>query len=142
LALLWRFKVLFAWIFGVAGAVFVLGLAVFHVVSPKQNTSKVSFRLLFDGAEKSPDPNGMRFGPADVVTTPILESVYKTDGLDKYGSFDQFKTRLYVRPKNLKLEGLEEAFRAISDPRMPPVDRQLAEREFDAQRAAMGHRQF
>jgi hypothetical protein len=134
----WSFRRAFGWAFGGAIGVFLLGLALAYVWYPNQKTAQVGFRLLFDGAEKSLYPNGMPFSPSDVVSTPILEEVYKANNLAQYGGFVGFKNSLYVKQTNIKREILEEDFRAkLADTKLASVDRQRLEREFDAQSNAM-----
>ncbi|MCX6545121.1 MAG: hypothetical protein NTV05_12015 [Acidobacteria bacterium] len=139
----WNSKRTIGLAFGGALAVFLLGLAFVYVWYPNQKTAQVGFRLLFDGADKGQYPNGTPFGPSDITSTPILEQVYKTNGLDQYGKFENFKSALFVRQANRRLEVLEEEFRAkLTDTKLTPVDRQRIERDFDARSKGLASADF
>ena len=129
--------------FGGALVVFLLGLALVYSWYPNQKTAQVGFRLLFDGADKGQYPNGTPFGPSDITTTPILEQVYKANGLDQYGKFENFKSALFVRQSNRRMELLEQEFRAkLTDTKLTPVDRQALERDFTARSKGLANAEF
>jgi hypothetical protein len=139
----WNSRSVFGLAFGGALGVFLLGLALVYVWYPNQKTATVGFRLLFDGADKGRYPNGTTFGPSDVNSTPILESVFKANALDQYGRFESFKSAMFVRQANRRLELLEEEFRSkLTDTKLTPVDRQRIERDFEARSKSLSTADF
>ncbi len=139
----WGFRRVIGMAFGGALGVFLLGLALVYVWYPNQKTATVGFRLLFDGADKGQYPNGTPFGPSDISSTPILEEVYKANNLDQYGKFENFKSAMFVRQANRRLELLEEEFRAkLTDTKLTPVDRQRIESDFEARSKGLASADF
>jgi len=140
---LWHFRRTIARAFGGAIGVFLLGLAFVYVWYPNQKTAQVSFRLLFEGAEKGQYPNGMPFGPSDIASTPILEEVYKANKLEQYGGFEGFKSGLFVQQSNPRLELLRSTFLAkLADTKLTTVDRQRIEQEFEARSKGLSSADF
>ena len=84
----WRKRVQLLLLAGAGGIVSFAILAAVFVMRPTTQESTVVFRLLFKGAEKGYYPNGMRFTPADIISTPVLEEVYRRDHLEKFLPFE------------------------------------------------------
>src|SRR5947199_10080224 len=53
-----------------------------YIIGPAQRTTEQSFRLDFRGATEGQLPNGLRFSPTEIVSTPILLKVYQADELN------------------------------------------------------------
>ena len=52
------------------------------ILSPTERTTMQPFRLEFRGAAEGTLPNGVRFSPSEIISTPILLRVYQQDNLD------------------------------------------------------------
>src|SRR5262249_27699242 len=66
------------------------------ILSPGQRTTVQPFRLEFQGASEGKLPNGVRFAPLEIVSTPILLKVYQRDELSRFTSFDDFSRSVFV----------------------------------------------
>jgi hypothetical protein len=85
----------------------------------------------------------MRFTPADIVSTPVLEEVYRRDQLEKFLPFDQFKNAFAVINRNPALERLRREYEGILDDRkLTPVVRQKVEDEFESKSGAIQNGEF
>jgi hypothetical protein len=127
----------------VAVSVAVGVLAVVYVARPSQQQSTVVFRLLFKGVDKNQYPNGMQFTPSDIVATPVIAEVYRINGLEKFGSFEDFKTAFAVINRNPGIERLRRQYAAmLEDRRLSPVDRQKLEVEYDNKMKAVQNGEF
>ena len=103
----------------------------------------MSFRLLFNGVEKSQYPNGTRFTPADIVATPVMEEVYRRNGLEQYLKFDDFKATFTVVDKNLEFDRLRREFAArFDDHRLQPTDRNQLEDEYASKLKSITNNEF
>jgi len=80
------------------------------VMRPTQPISALTLRLLFYGVERGEYPNGIRFTPADIVATPVLDEVYHRDQLQKYVRFDDFKNAWTVINNNPALDQLRREY--------------------------------
>lgn len=141
--ILWDRRRLLGLIMGAAALLFLLGVVFAYFWYPNYKVAQVSFRLLFDGADRGQYPNGTKFGPSDIVALPILEEVYKNTGLEEYGKFDLFKSSLVVIQTSTRLEQLDQEYKArLADTKLSPVDRQNMEREFAARRESLNTAEF
>lgn len=128
-------------IWGVLGlaalATVVAGLALWAVFYPTEKTASLEFRLDFDGAEDGKYPNGTKFSVEDIISEPVVRRVFDENGLQKYMTYEPFRTSLVVTSRNRELDTLEWEYRArLSDTKLPSTDRQRLEREFREKTAA------
>src|SRR5208283_1913071 len=113
------------------------------LLRPTQQMSALTLRLLFKGVERGEYPNGMRFTPADVVATPVLDEVYRRDQLQKFASFDDFKNAWSVISSNPAIEQLRRAYEGQLNARnLDPVDRDRLEDEYSARMNAMENGEY
>ena len=111
-------------------------VAVFaYIRMPRETLASIGFRLNFKGAEQDEYPNGTRFSSAEIVSTPVLEEVFKRNELQRYTPFAAFKESMFVLHANPDLEMLSYEYQAkLADNRLTPVDRARIEEEFRQKR--------
>ena len=103
-----------------------------YILSPAQRTTEQSFRLDFRGAAEGMLPNGVRFSPTEIVSTPILLKVYQNDELARFTSFSNFSRSMFVIESNPQYESLVAEYQGrLSDPRLSPPDRDRIQKEFE-----------
>src|SRR5437764_9754643 len=103
-----------------------------YILSPAQRTTEQSFRLDFRGAAEGTLPNGVRFSPTEIVSTPILLKVYQADQLGRFVSFGDFSRSVFVLESNREYEKLVSDYQSrLSDPRLSPLDRDRIQKEFE-----------
>lgn len=131
LSLWWRERVsLLRWAIAglVATAVVLLGILTF---GPNRQETTLTFRLIFDGIDKGQYPNGTRFAPAHLVATPVLQEVYRRNGLAQFIEFEDFKDAFAVTAVNPATERLRREYQArVQDRRLASVDRKKLEDEY------------
>src|SRR5207244_354401 len=76
------------------------------IVSPAQRTTIQPFRLEFRGATEGKLPNGVRFSPIEIISTPVLLKVYQTDELGRFINFSDFSHSIFVLESNREYEKL------------------------------------
>lgn len=104
---------------------------------PAKQQSQLKFRLLFQGADKGLYPNGAKFVPSDLVSTPVLQEVYRRNRLETFIPFEDFKNALVVTNSNAATDRLQREYEnRIKDRRLLPVDRMKLESEFAARALA------
>jgi hypothetical protein len=129
---LWHYRMVIILASVVTVGVIGLALGWATLRAPTQQTARVGFRLMFQGAEKGQYPNGTPFGPSDITSTPILTDVYKANKLEPYGTFDAFKAAIFAQQSNRRLKSLEDEYRLkLADTKLDSYGRQRYEREFD-----------
>lgn len=129
---------------GLAGVVIAAGVvSAVYLARPSQQEATVTVRLLFKGVQDGQYPNGMRFTPADIVATPVLEEVYRNNRLEKFVKFDDFKNAFAVINTNPALDRLRREYRDQLDARnLSAVDRSKLEDDFAAKVKALQNGEF
>ena len=131
LSLWWRERVsLLRWVIVglIATAVVLLGVLAF---GPCRQDTTLTFRLIFDGIEKGEYPNGTRFAPAHLVATPVLQEVYRRNGLSQFIEFEDFENAFAVTDVNPATERLRREYQArVQDRRLTSVERKKLEDEY------------
>lgn len=114
----------------------VVGAAIFaavYALRESRQEATLTFRVLFNGAEKGQYPNGMRFTPSDVVATPVLQEVYQRNDLSKLLPFDRFKAAFSVTDSNPALERLRREYQDRLNARlMTQVERSKIEDDYQS----------
>lgn len=128
----------------VAVAVGYATIAVAYVVLvPSRRVTSLPFRLEFKGAETGQYPNGMKFSPTEIVSTPILLGVYNANALTDLVDFQTFKNSIFVVESNPAFEALEREYRAkLAEPKLSAVDRDRLEQEFQEKRASISRTDY
>jgi len=129
-------RVIGAAVVGVA-ALYLVGVLVVFLAAPAERLGSIQFRLLFEGAEKGEYPNGTLFSASEIVAGPVLTEVFKTNDLQRFGNYEDFKNSVFVLHSNPELDLLAYEYQArLSDTKLSPVDRARIEDEFRRKREA------
>ena len=108
----------------------VAGLAA-RTLYPTEITASLEFHVDFDGAGNGLYPNGAKFSTEDFFSEPVIRRVFKENGLERYTTYETFRTSLVMSSVNPDREILEGEYRSrLSDPKVQPLDRLKLEREF------------
>jgi hypothetical protein len=140
---LWGYRRLIA--AAVSGIVILYALValVAYLRQPVERHVSVEFRLLFDGADRGEYPSGLRFSPAEIISTPILSEVYGANQIERYTTFEEFKGAIFVLESNKDLDLLSYEYQTrLADSRLSPVDRARFEDEFRQKREALRQAQY
>jgi len=134
-------------IWGILGlaalAMVVAGLALWVVFYPTEKTASLDFGLDFDGVQEWKYPNGMKFSMEDIISEPVVRRVFDENGLQRYTTYEKFRTSLVVTSVNRELDTMELEYRGrLSDTKLASVDRQRLEREFREKAAALKTSKF
>lgn len=114
-----------------------------YALAPAHRVTSVQFRLDFQGAERGEYPNGIKFSPSEVLSTPIVLKVFNQNELGKYVSFTQFSRSLVVLESNLEMERVIREYTArLSDPKLTSVDRDRIQREYESRLQSVKKGQF
>jgi hypothetical protein len=114
-----------------------------YILSPAQRTTEQAFRLDFRGAAEGTLPNGVRFSPTEIVSTPILLKIYQNDQLSRFISFGDFSRSVFVLESNREYEKLVADYQSrLSDPRLSPLDRDRLQKEFDLKSQSISKSDF
>ena len=117
--------------------------AALYALAPAHRVTSVQFRLDFEGADRGEYPNGVKFAPSEVLSTPVVLRVYKSNGLDKYIGFTAFSRSLVVLESNIEMERVVRDYQArLSDPRLTSVERDRIQREYEARLQSIKKGQF
>jgi hypothetical protein len=85
----------------------------------------------------------MKFSMEDIVSEPVVRRVFDENGLQRYTTYEKFRTSLVVTSVNRDLEVLELEYRGrLSDTKLASVDRQRLEREFREKSASLKTSKF
>jgi hypothetical protein len=115
----------------------------FYLLSPAERTTVQPFRLEFRGATEGTLPNGVRFSPTEIISTPILLRVYASDQLSRFTTFGDFSRSFFVLESNREYEKLLSEYQArLSDARLTPLDRDRIQKEFEAKRESINKNDF
>lgn len=139
----WRQRVRII-LLALAGGVAVAAVfLVVYLVRPSHQESTLTVRLLFNGVENGQYPNGMRFTPADIVATPVLEEVYRRNELAPYLLFSDFKDAFAVTSTNPALERLRREYQdRLAARNLTSVDREKLEDEYESKVRALQSSEF
>jgi hypothetical protein len=119
-------------------AAYITIAVILYLAAPSQRIATQYFRLDFAGATEAKYPNDEKFSPNDIISTPVLLSVYEANGLSRFIGFPEFSRAVYVTEENLAYQNLLAEYRArLSDVKLMPVDRDRLEKEFEAKRDAL-----
>lgn len=134
-------------VIGISMAVVAVGYAVcaifLYVRSPAQRVTQQPFRLEFRGASQGELPNGVRFSPIEIISTPILLRVFEADNLGRFTSFQSFSRSVFILESNPAYEKLMNEYQArLRDPKLTPLDRDRLQNEFETKRASISKNDF
>ena len=138
LAAVGRYRRVIGAAMGAVAILFFVAALGLWLTAPVERVGSVQFRLLFEGAADNKYPNGIPFGPAEIIAPPVLREVYRINDLQQYGSYDYFKEAIFIQQRNPQLDALTAEYSAkLSDLRLSPVDRARIEAEFKNRRDSL-----
>lgn len=121
-----------------AGLVILAIIVGVYFFQEKEYVVKQEFRLEFTGADQNKYPNGLQFSTADILSTEVLDKVYRQNDLGKYMKFSDFKAGLAVFQMNDRLRLLEfEYSQRFSEKNLSMENRQRLEQEFLEKKKAL-----
>jgi len=140
---IWRYRAVILASAGVAVIAFVVGMIALWAKSPTERLSSIQFRLLFEGAVVGKYPNDSPFSPAEIVGAPVVTAVFKSNDLQRYGTYEDFKEALFVQQSNPELDLLALEYQTkLADTKLDSVDRARFEDEFKKKREALADPSF
>src|ERR1041385_1239595 len=102
-----------------------------YVFTPAKRLTIQPFRLDFEGAAEGHYPNGVKFTPSYITSSPILLAVYQSNHLDRFTRFPTFSRSLYVLEASAEYDRVAAEFQArLADPKLSPADRERILREW------------
>ena len=136
------FPAMFLGLLAVVVGYLIVAAAVF-LLMPSQRITSLPFRLDFEGATKGEYPNGTKFSTAEIVSTPILLTVYRNNQLERYTKLTDFTRSVFVLETNAAAEALANDYQArLADPRLTPLDRDRIQREYEMKRASLSKNEY
>jgi len=105
----------------------------------RQNYAVMKVRLAFEGASHGTYPSGVKFSQEDIVDTPLLDRVYREQGMDKILRFDDFRRAVSISPQSTpELISLEAEYRdKLAMLKLTLVERAQLEREYADRRLSL-----
>jgi hypothetical protein len=115
----------------------------FYVARPAERHASLEFRLVFEGADRSEYPNGLRFARSEIISAPVLSEVFEKNDLSRYSTYDEFRTSFFILESSRELELLNYEYASkLAETRLTPVDRARLEEEFRQRREALSVPQY
>ncbi len=140
---LWRYRRIVVASVVAALVIFGIGAGAVYLLRPSERTASIGFRLIFPGAEAQQYPNGTPFDSSEIIAAPVLEEVYRSNDLSRYGTTAQWRQTLMVHPVSPALRDLDDEYETkLSSPRLGRVERAKLEEEFQQKRAAIHPTEF
>jgi hypothetical protein len=122
---------------------YVIAAVAIYILAPSQRVTIVPFRLEFEGAERGEYPNGTKFSPTEIISTPILVDVYKKNHLERFVKFPDFAASVFVVESNAARDTLAREYQSrLSDPKLTPVDRDRIQREYELKLSSISKDQY
>jgi len=118
--------------FSVAVTVLIIVMAAFiYLGQVRQQVTSLKFKIDFKGVEENRYPNGMKFSTSDIVSSEVMDQVYKQDNLKKYMDFSDFKAAITIIQTSNKLKFLEFEYAGkLSNRKLDVQERERIEAEF------------
>jgi hypothetical protein len=135
---LWRRRRTMLLAFAAVILVFVGSVLVAFAMLPREVFASLGFRLTFEGVEQDMYPNGTKFSSGEIISTTVLDEVFKKNELQRYMQFSDFKDAIFLLQANPDIEMLAYEYQAkLADTRLNPVDRSRVEEEFRKKRESL-----
>lgn len=110
---------------------------------PSERLTTQTFRLDFEGAGSGTYPNGGKFSPNEIISTPVLLNVFQRDEVGRYMSFEQFAASIFILQANPEYERLAAEYQArLADRSLTPVDRDRITAEFESKRQSLQKNEY
>ena len=122
---------------GVALLVYCVFALYLFSTRPFERQANITFRLGFGGADAGTYPNGLPFSVSEITGTEVLDTVYRQNEIERYSSFDEFRSQIFVLESNPRLTMLALEYEdRLATPGITFVERNAVEREFLQARAS------
>jgi hypothetical protein len=103
---------------------------------PVQWTASLEFSPTFKGADTGKYPNGLPFGPSDIVDPSVLAQVYNKNKIQEFCAPEDYQGAFFIEQRSFELQLIDSDYQArLSDARLTAVDRQRVMDEYRARRA-------
>ena len=114
-----------------------------YLMAPSRRVTSLPFRLEFDGADRGEYPNGARFSSAELISTPVLRTVFTQNRLERFTTFADFSSSVVVLESNAAREALSRDYQArLSDPKLTSVDRERIQREYEMKLTSLSKSEY
>ncbi len=128
---LWGYRRIIAALTFSAGLLIVAIGTSLYLFQQRQDITRLSFRLDFEGIEDSRYPSGGKFSTSDFLSTPVVSRVYEANNLGRYLDIAKFRSSLAIFQTSDKIMLLEKEYAAKLDDRKLTVEqRSRLEAEF------------
>jgi hypothetical protein len=135
---IWRYRRVIVVGLAFVSLVYLSGVVALFLLTPVERIGTIQFRLLFEGAEEGKYPNQDPFSPTEVVAAPVVQEVYRTNDLQRYGTYKDFKDGLFIQQSNFELDRLVYEYQGkLADTRLTPVDRARIEADYQDKRRSI-----
>ena len=122
---------------------YVIVAVALYILAPSSRVTILPFRLDWEGATRGEYPNGQRFSPVSIVSTPVLVKTFTDNKLERYISYSDFSKSIIVLQANAAMEMLAREYQArLSDTRLSSVDRERIQREYEMKLGSLNKNQF
>lgn len=139
----WRLRVRLVLYCTACATVALFSLVAAYILRPCHTESRLSFRLHFEGADRGEYPDKASFAPADIVSTSVLEEVYRRTPVSKYVTFENFQASFSVVKSGPSIERLQREYQErLASRTLSQIDRQRIEQEFTRRLEEIGRAEF
>jgi hypothetical protein len=135
---LWSYRRIIVLALTITVVAYVAIVILLYARTPRETLASIGFRVTFKGAEEDEYPNGTKFSSAEIISSPVLEEVFRRNELQRFTTFQDFKDSMFILHSNPDLEILSFEYQSkLSDARLTPVDRSRIEEEFRKKRESL-----
>lgn len=127
----------------VASVVFgVLACGVYCLL-PVYTEAGTELRFIFEGVNQDQYPNGLPFAAEELLAVPVLEEVYRRNGMDAYLTFDTFSKAVSVSQSNRQLDAMERRYQGLlGDKKLIATERSRLENDWYKQSQQLRSAQY
>lgn len=130
---------------GLAVALGVFGVLAcgLYCLLPVHTDAWTELRFVFNGVDQDQYPNGLPFAAEEVLAIPVLDEVYRRNGLAAYLKFDQFAKALSISQANRQLDALERRYQGLlADKKLTAAERSRIEDDWYKQSQQLRSAQY
>jgi len=140
---LWGYRRFIGAALGAIVILYLMAAVTAYLRQPAERHASLEFRLDFDGADRGEYPNGLKFSRSEIISSPVVSQVYEVNDLRRYGTYEQFKSSVFIIESSQDLELLSREYQAkLADTRLSAVDRSRLEAEFRQKTEALRESQY
>jgi hypothetical protein len=130
---------------GLAVALGVFGVLAcgLYCLLPVHTDAWTELRFVFNGVDQDQYPNGLPFAAEELLAVPVLDEVYRRNGLAAYLKFDQFAKALSISQANRQLDALERRYQGLlADKKLTAAERSRIEDDWYKQSQQLRSAQY